>query len=138
MRVWLSAYRRQGHIFLLFLLVFFSLGACGKKSEEIPLSLPATPPLSRPVIGYGVVNVSYTHLAKEPGEGSFSRGYFRRGSLIRVLERRAVLTEESAESWVLVEGPSPRGQERGWLRESVVDIYDNEFQANTAANSMTQ
>jgi hypothetical protein len=85
-----------------------------------------------------VVNVSYTHLAEEPGEGSLSLGYLRRGSLIRVLERRAVLAEESAESWVLVEGPFPRGQERGWLRESLVDIYDNEFQANTAAESMTQ
>lgn len=96
---------------------------------------PSTPPLSRPVIGYGVVNVSYTHLVEEPGEGELSLGYLRRGSLIRVLERRA---GKNAESWVLVEGPFPQGHERGWLRESVVDIYDNEFQANTAAGSMTQ
>lgn len=123
---------------MLVLLVFFSLGACGKKSGEVSLSLPATPPLSRPVIGYGVVNVSYIHLAEEPGKGAISRGYLRRGSLIRVLERRAVRAEGSAEAWVLVEGPFPQGRERGWLRESVVDIYANEFQANTAAESMTQ
>jgi hypothetical protein len=138
MRVWLSVCRRQGHIFLFLLLAFFSLGACSKKPGEVSLALPATPPLSRPVIGYGVVNVSYTHLAEAPGEGSLSLGYLRRGSVIRILERRAVLAERNSELWVLVEGPSPQGRERGWLRESVVDIYGNEFQAHTAAESMTQ
>jgi hypothetical protein len=135
MRVWLSDYHRQGYAFLFFFVGFFVLGSCGKKAGEIPVLPPSTPPLSRPVIGYGVVNVSYTHLVEEPGEGELSLGYLRRGSLIRVLERRA---GKNAESWVLVEGPFPQGHERGWLRESVVDIYDNEFQANTAAGSMTQ
>jgi hypothetical protein len=123
---------------LLFPLVLFALGACGKKAGEIPVLPPSTPPLSRPVIGYGVVNVSYTHLVKAPGEGELSLGYLRRGSLIRVLERRAAPEGKNAEAWVLVEGSFPQGRERGWLRESVVDIYDNEFQAQTAAGSMTQ
>jgi hypothetical protein len=118
------------------LAVFLSPLSCSGKTGEIPVLPPVTPPLSRPVIGYGVVNVSYTHVVEQPGEGGLSQGYFRRGSLIRILERRAA--GENAETWVLVDGPAPQGRQRGWLREKVVDIYDNEFQANTAAESMTQ
>jgi hypothetical protein len=138
MRVWLSVYRRQGCVFLCILSVCLFLDSCRGKTGEIPVLPPVTPPLSRPVIGYGVVNVSYTHVVEAPGEGELSPGYLRRGSLIRILERRAVRAGENVESWVLVEGAAPQGRQRGWLRESVVDIYDNEFQANTAAGSMTQ
>jgi hypothetical protein len=109
------------------------LVSCGGKGEEKPVIPPATSPLSRPVIGYGVINVSYTHVNAEPKEGAGSPGYFRRGSLVRIIERRQVKIDERADSWVLVEGAY-----RGWLKEEVVDIYDNEFQAKTAEESMTQ
>jgi hypothetical protein len=138
MRVWLRVYRRQGCFFLCILSVCLSLDSCRGKTGEIPVFPPVTPPLSRPVIGYGVVNVSYTYMVEAPGEGELSLGYLRRGSLISILERRALPAGEAAETWVLVEEAAPQGRQRGWLRESVVDIYDNEFQANTAARSMTQ
>jgi hypothetical protein len=143
MRVRVYPCRRQALVVLILV-----LAACGRKTSEIPVIPPATPPLSRPVIGYGVVNVSYTHVLEEPGEGGVSIGYLRRGSLIRVLERRAIIIGAGAESWVLAEefspqgpkGPqgSPQGSYQGWIRENVVDIYDNEFQANTAVGSMTR
>jgi hypothetical protein len=136
MRIWVNDYRRQVYAFLFASFMMFVPGACGGKTGEIPVIPPVTPPLSRPVIGYGVVIVSYTHLVREPGEGGIALGYLRRGSLIRILERRIIRPGENAESWVLVE--RPQGQDRGWLKESVVDIYDNEFQANTAAEPMTQ
>jgi hypothetical protein len=138
MRLWLNDCRRQVCALLLVFCFSFVLGACGRKTGEIPVVPPVTPPLSRPVIGYGVVIVSYTYLVREPGEGGISLGYLRRGSLIRILERRVIRPGENTESWVLVERSSAPGQDRGWLKESVVNIYDNEFQANTAAESMTQ
>jgi hypothetical protein len=134
MRVGFSRYYRQ----VLFFLFVLSLGGCGKNTREIPLVPPTTPPLSRPVIGYGVVNVSYTLVVERPGEREVSLGYLRRGSLVQVIERRVLKKQETAEHWVLVEETAPPGQYRGWLRESVVDIYGNEFQAKTAAESMTQ
>jgi hypothetical protein len=138
MRVWVSGRRRQGHVIFL-ALVFSVLGSCGGKTGEHPVIPPATPPLSRPVIGYGVVNVSYTYVVEEPGEGGVSPAYLRRGSLVRVLERRVMKTaDDAAEVWVLVEGRPPQEQYRGWLKETVVDIYENTFQADTAAESMTQ
>jgi hypothetical protein len=138
MRVWVSGLRRQGYVFFL-AFVLSVLGSCVGKTGETPVVPPATPPLSRPVIGYGVVNVSYTYVVEEPGEGGVSPAYLRRGSLVRVLERRVMKTKDNAaEFWVLVEGRSPQGQYRGWLKENTVDIYENTFQADTAAESMTQ
>jgi hypothetical protein len=134
MRVGLSRYYRQA----LFLLVLLSSGGCGKNNGEIPLVPPSTPPLSRQAIGYGVVNVSYTLVVEQPGEGEVSLGYLRRGSLVKVIERRVLIKQETAERWVLAEGIVPPAQFRGWLKESVVDIYGNEFQAKTAAESMTR
>jgi hypothetical protein len=102
--------------------------ACGRDKNEVVITPPPSPPLSRPVIGYGVINKSYTHLTETPDSGGASRGYLRRGSVIRVVERRSLVAGDRAESWVLVEGDS-----QGWLPESDVDIYDNEGQARTAA-----
>jgi hypothetical protein len=77
-------------------------------------------------------------VAELPGEGELSLGYLRRGSLVKIIERRVIKRQESVEHWVLVEGIMPPEQLRGWLKETIVDIYSNEFQAKTAAESMTQ
>jgi hypothetical protein len=110
------------------LIILFVL-ACSKK-EEAPVIPPATSPLSRAYIGYGVVNVSYTYMTENPAEEGVSPGYLRRGSVVRILERKMVRHGDKNEAWVLAEG--------GWLRENTVDIYENELQARTAAGSMIQ
>ena len=118
-----------GVIFLLFFLT-----ACEGKKEETPVIPPLTSPLSRSFIGYGVVNVSYTRVTAQPEDdaaGAASPGYLRRGSVVRVLQRRLVKNQEKLDPWVFVEGSST-----GWLKESQVDIYDSEPQARTASESM--
>lgn len=107
------------------------LGSCTRSSDDIPLVPPPTPPLSRNFLGYGVVTASYTRVLGEPVREAESLGYLRRGSLVRVLERRQVDRRGTFESWVLVEGTY-----RGWLAEDMVRIYDSEVQAKTASESM--
>ena len=114
---------------------------------------PATHPLARQYIGYGVVNVSFTHLLNEPGSGGLSRGYLRRGTVVRIIERRQLVNRGSHESWVLVEesretkasteavspeaaSPETRASQ-GWLNETTVEIFDNESRANTASKAMS-
>jgi hypothetical protein len=92
------------------------------------------PPLSRREIGYGVVSVSYTHIADEPGGGGLSLGYLRRGSVVRILERR-VPGGKAPETWVQVENG---GAGPGWLPESVISIYPTEAQARTASETLLQ
>jgi hypothetical protein len=119
------------------------MSACDRKREETPVIPPLTSPLSQTFIGFGVVNVSYTRVAAQPEEdnladdsaensaGTASPGYLRRGSVVRILQRRLVKSQEKPESWVLVNGSCT-----GWLKESLVDIYDTESQARTASESM--
>jgi hypothetical protein len=106
--------------------------SCARDSGEPPVIPPPTDPLSRRVIGYGVVSASYTHVVSEP-QGGGSLGYLRRGSLVKVLERRGSASPEGDESWVLVEGTY-----QGWLPGGVIQIYDSEARARTAAESMAR
>ncbi|MDR2068795.1 MAG: hypothetical protein LBP71_02885 [Spirochaetaceae bacterium] len=117
--------------FLIFFILMPMVLSCSPRPEDIALIPPPTPPLSRHFLGYGVVNVSYIQVLKEPVPGSESLGYLRRSSLVRVLERKQINYRGSFASWVLVEGSY-----RGWIREDTVRIYGNEAQARTAAESM--
>jgi hypothetical protein len=111
-------------------LVFVS---CTRNSGEIPVVPPPNPPLSRPVIGFGVISISYTHVAAEPDPQGASLGFLRKSAIVQVLERRPVIDGNTVESWVLVDGPY-----RGWLRENDIQVYGSEAQARTAAESLTQ
>jgi len=110
-----------------------ALCACGGKNEESLVIPPVTSPLSSEYIGFAVINVSFTHVRAQPEEGSVSLGYLRRGSLVRVIERRIITGAEGPRSWVLTEGPP-----QGWLREDVMDVYNSESQARTASESVTR
>jgi hypothetical protein len=114
--------------------VCLALTACNLKKEEKPVSPPLTFPLSQSYIGYGVINVSYTRLNADIEESGASAGYLRQGSVVRIIERRLVRNEEKTETWVLV--VSIEGNIKGWLKESLMDIYGNENQAITASKSM--
>jgi len=111
--------------------VCLSLIACNLKKEEKPISPPLTFPLSQSYIGYGVINVSYTRVNGSIEESGPDAGVLRQGAVVRVIERRLVKNEEKKEAWVLVEGTA-----KGWLKESLLDIYGNESQAVTAAKSI--
>ncbi|MDR2178364.1 MAG: hypothetical protein LBP20_10055 [Treponema sp.] len=118
-------------------MVMFFLPVSCDKNEIIRLDPPAMSPLSREEIGYGVVNASYTHMVDKPDSQGLSLGYLRRGSVVRVLERRTSGGQASPESWVLVE--SPQGPDSGgWLPEPVIDLYPTEAQAKTASESLAQ
>ena len=110
--------------------------------EELPVMPPVTHPLIREYIGYGVVNVSFTHLLSEPDAGGASRGYLRRGTVVRIIERRPLTNRENLESWVFVEGnyqgsSSVQGSQ-GWLLETTLEVFDNESRAMTASRILNQ
>jgi hypothetical protein len=126
-------------IFPLFLLVIFLFPGCRRSSAELPVMPPATHPLVRDYIGYGVVSASFTHLLNEPGPSGSSHAYIRRGTVVRVIERRQLIIRENSESWVLAEGNyrEPGNAIRGWLQETTIEIYDNETRALTASKALS-
>jgi hypothetical protein len=116
---------------LLLLLTVMSVLACNGRKDETPVIPPVTSPLSRDYIGYGVITASFTHITSEPSQDSSSLGYLRRGSLVRIVKRQNVRAGGVFESWVQVDSV-----QNGWLKEEVMDIYNNESQAKTASESI--
>ena len=116
------------------------LSGCRRSSEELPVMPSATNPLTREYIGYGVVNVSFTHLLSESGPSGVSQGYLRRGTVVRIIERVKLSSRGNSVSWVLAESNyrSPGAVSSGWLEESDLVIYENENQANTASKTLNQ
>jgi hypothetical protein len=124
MRVEASPRLGQG----LVLIGIILLGSCKRAPEELPITPPPTPPLSRSIIGYGVISSSYTQVLNEPSPESVSLGYLRRGAVVEILERRMVSSRETPEPWIRVNNVY-----RGWIKEEGVQIYVNEAQAMTAS-----
>ncbi|MCL2070065.1 MAG: hypothetical protein FWH19_03665 [Treponema sp.] len=125
-------------ILFIFLLLF---SGCRRTQEEQPLRPQATHPLARDYIGFAVINASFVHLLSEPGPDGISQAYLRRGTVLHIVERRQIINREITEIWILAEnqGDGQRSDgsfPRGWLAESLVEIYDSESRANTAARSM--
>jgi len=112
--------------------------SCGGKKEEIPVVPPVTSPLTKDYIGFGVIKDSFTHITADPIDDSPSLGYLRRGSLVKVVRRQIIKTQTGFVSWVLTDSASGEsaGAQHGWLKEEVMDIYDNESQARTASESL--
>ena len=124
---------------ILLVISLFSQG-CRRSSEEAPVIPPATHPLTRAYIGFGVVNVSFAHLLSETGAGGVSQAYLRRGTVVRIIERIHLPERGNSQSWVLAESnyQSPGAVSSGWLPETALAVYENESQANTASKSMNQ
>jgi len=124
---------------LVSLLLVFLLPGCSRSAGELPVIPPPTHPLVRDYIGYGVVTVSFTHLLSEPGLSGISIGYLRQGTVVRIIERRAVTSKGKTASWVLAEGnyEGTGAPSQGWLEETTVAVYENESMAQTASKAMS-
>ena len=141
----------NNHLNLFLILAVFSalnLASCKLNREEKPVIPPETSPLSRTYIGFGVITTSFTHINEDPIDESRSLGYLRRGSLVRIVRRQVVKTQDTYVSWVLTDGrqetmesytsETETNSVSGWLREDVMEIYDNESQARTASEAMAK
>jgi len=134
MRITVNQSLGQLSILLIFFALFsFLLVSCDNKKEEIQVIPPVTSPLSSEYIGFGVITDSFTHLTADPSQDSPSIGYLRRGSRVRIIRRQIIKTQDGFISWVLIDG-----QQQGWLKESVMDIYSNENQAITASELLSR
>jgi len=120
-------------LLFLFAIFFILICSCDAKKEEIHVIPPVTSPLSGEYIGFGVIKESFTHINTDPSQDSPSLGYLRRGSRVKIVRRQIVKTQDGYISWVLIDG-----QQQGWLKEDVMDIYNNENQAVTASELLSR
>ena len=108
------------------------LSSCSASRMERVVSLPSTPPLSRS-IGYAVIVSSYVQVRDAPSQDGVSLGYYRRGTVVPIEERRTVRGDGIGRDWLL-----NGGAERGWIPENDVRLYDNEAKAHTAARGLNK
>lgn len=108
------------------------LSSCSAARMEQVVTLPATPPLSRS-IGYAVIVSSYVQVRDTPSSEGVSLGYYRRGAVLPIVERRSVRQNDAARVWLL-----NAGDEKGWIPESDVSLFDNEAKARTAAEGFSK
>jgi hypothetical protein len=134
MRITVKQSQGQLSFFVIFISLFsFLLFSCDSKKEEIQVVPPITSPLSGDYIGFGVITESFTHVTADPSQDSPSIGYLRRGSRVRIIRLQIIKTQGGFSSWVLTDG-----QQQGWLKEDVMDIYTNENQAITASELLSR
>jgi len=138
MRIRFSTHYDQARFLLFSFFLFFAVFGCSRSQDEVPVVPPATHPLAREYLGYGVVNITFAHLLNEPSASGISLGYLRRGALVRIIERKTLVSRGISESWVLAEGNYQKqgGALRGWLPETALEVFDNESRAETASNAM--
>jgi hypothetical protein len=75
-----------------------------------------------------VIVSSYVQVRDAPSPEGVSLGYYRRGAIVPIEERRTVREGDAVRVWLL-----NGGVEKGWIFESDVSLYDNEAKARTAA-----
>jgi hypothetical protein len=122
----------SGVLRILAVITALVLSSCSASRMERVVSPPATPPLSRS-IGYAVIVSSYVQVRDTPSSDGVSLGYYRRGTVIPIEERRTVRGEAAGQDWLL-----NGGAERGWVPASDVRLYDNEAKARTAAQGLNK
>ena len=121
-------------------LIFLSVAACTPRTDAETVVPPETPLFEPSVIGYGVVNQSFSNILEKPDTAANVLGFIRKGGVVKITERRAaVKSGEPAEIWVYVTAEIEAADDRpvsGWLRESGLDRYENLPRARNAARLM--
>jgi hypothetical protein len=136
--------RVMHQIFAVALILIFCAASCKPKLSLDALLPPETPLFVKEGVGYGVVNASFAHVLEKPNSVSSSSGLIRKGSIVTVIERRAVPSagEPSIRLWAFVEArgkegdPSGSKPVAGWLPGESLDFYENLPKAETASALM--
>jgi hypothetical protein len=130
--------------FLLALLLAMTLSSCSRFGDR-SLKLPPNPILSGG-LGWAVVKDAYVRLKESPSDRSRDLDHLRRGGVFHLEERE--LGDVETDSRNQSSRPGVQGADerpiwygiasegtKGWVKESELDIYSSEAQAEKAAES---
>lgn len=122
--------------------------SCREKPSDNALLPPETPLFVKEGVGYGVVNVSFANVLEESHAAAVSTGLVRKGSVVAVIERRAVLVagdpSGTTRLWAFVktqptkDGFAETRPVAGWLPADSLDFYASLSKAETASALMTR
>jgi len=119
--------------FALLILVVAGLSSC-LRMEAGSLKLEANPPLSGG-LGWAVVKEAYVRLKESPADASRDLDHLRRGVVFRLEGRQlgpGEATDRAPGATTVWYGIESEGV-KGWVRETVLDVYQSQAQAEKAA-----
>jgi hypothetical protein len=133
----MNKYRRNTlNYFLLIISAGVALAACTRMGES-SIKLPANPILTGG-LGWAVVKDAYVRLKASPSDSARDIDYLRRGGVF-LLEARAMnpesglIPDSGAESRVSLWYCLSSEGTKGWVRESELDVYSSQAQAEKAS-----
>jgi hypothetical protein len=111
--------------------------SCAPQTQETPIDLPLTYPLSRVNLGYGLVIENYTRLLEKPDDKSGQTGLLRQGDIVILLERRIIKpgVAKTREYWDLCRDQD--GKE-GWLPQNALHFFERKEMAETAKQELSK
>ena len=122
--------------------------SCREKPSDNALLPPETPLFVKEGVGYGVVNVSFANVLEDSRAAAVSTGLIRKGSVVVVIERRAVPVagdpSGTTRLWAFVETQAAKDAfagtrlVAGWLPGDSLDFYASLPKAETASALMTR
>lgn len=116
-------------------ILLLSLASCVRMGEG-SIKLPTNPILTGG-LGWAVVKEAYVRLKESPSDGARDLDHLRRGGVFRLDSRRlgtsvADSRDSSATAvWYSIESDGSKG----WIRDSELDIFSSQAQAERAAES---
>ena len=116
---------------LLLLIAVLSLSC--REEEPVPeISMPATPIMSG-TISWGVVNVSYLKINRDPDDDQHIVTTLRQGDLVRIDSIRFIKQKHGISVWYQIE----KNNFRGWVEDSFLDGYPTREKAETASRFLS-
>ncbi|MDC7239077.1 MAG: hypothetical protein PQJ50_01825 [Spirochaetales bacterium] len=109
--------------------LFFA--SCAPEEETPEIHMPATPILEG-TSQWGVVNISYLKICRDPGDDQRIVTTLRQGDLVQIESVHIIREGRSANIWYNIS----KGRIQGWVRDSFLDSYSTREKAETASGIM--
>ncbi len=117
--------------FLILLAAAFLLVSCTPEVDPPEISMPATPILDG-TSHWGVVNISYLKICRDPGDDQRIVTTLRQGDLVQIESVHIIREGRDVNIWYNIR----QDKIQGWVRDNFLDNYSTKEKAETASRIM--
>jgi predicted SnoaL-like aldol condensation-catalyzing enzyme len=105
--------------------------SCSQKIEVPEIVLPSTP-IMKGTTSWGVVNVSYLKINKEPNNDQHIVTTLRKGDLVQIESVHYINEGRNSSIWFHIS----KDRLNGWVKDSSLDSYSTKEKAKTASERL--
>ncbi len=123
----------MGRVLLVILLLTLSLVSCTPREESLEISLPSTPIMDG-MSRWGVVNISYLKIARDPSDEQRIVTTLRKGDLVEIESVHYLTERRNVSMWYNIK----KDKFSGWVRDEYLDSFPTRDKAETASRIMLE